>query len=199
MTTFFDETFGFFANKTSLHGVKNMVYAEHKPMRILWGVIVIVAVSIAVKNGKLRKCMDTTLSFPPTLVAHSCTLGVRFLKAMKKSFIAMTIFLNVNHFLSLTSSVLSMTISFQKLGVSQLDLHLAFSGIEVTYSYIVEGTNTTKISYTTHSEGGLPIPMITICPTRNPFLASRLKGRALLMDDHNLPHQESLSCIKTER
>ena len=106
--------------------------------------------------------------------------GARLLIAMMKSHNAVTFLLNISYFLSVTSSVLSMAISSKTRSLPAWH-SFGISGIEVTYFYIVEGTNTTEISYTTHSEGGLPIPMITICPTRNPFLASRLKGRALPM------------------
>ena len=54
MTSFFDDTIGFFASKTTMHGVKNLVEADSRIMRLMWALVTIAAFSFAIWNGKLK-------------------------------------------------------------------------------------------------------------------------------------------------
>ncbi|XP_043234974.1 uncharacterized protein LOC122388183 [Amphibalanus amphitrite] len=101
--TIYDSTVGFFAQRTSMHGVKSAYEASNRPCRCLWGGITL--------------CM--------TVMAFNYGWGI-------------------------------------------------------CYKYLVKQESITRLSYVDY--GGLALPVLTICPTRNPFILQRLQGMLVQLD-----------------
>ena len=52
--TFYDKTFGFFAEKTSMHGVKNVYEARGRPCRCIWASITLCLTVLSFNYGECR-------------------------------------------------------------------------------------------------------------------------------------------------